>query len=186
MVRYLTLPCFCSVGGKLVLSGFQYFLWGIMKRTRVSICLSIFASLLSVLEAQTVTARLEGVVQDTSGALIPGAKLSAVDLKTQERREIFSTSQGAFSFPSLKPGTYTLTVEAKGFRNEIISSLDLNAAAVVNQIIKLEVGMSTETISITARDEVVQTTDSQRGTSITMRDIDTLPQLGRTPITLAK
>ena len=69
-----------------MLSGFQYFLWGIMKRTRVSICLSIFASLLSVLEAQTVTARLEGVVQDTSGALIPGAKLSAVDLKTQERR----------------------------------------------------------------------------------------------------
>ncbi len=121
--------------------------------------------------------RLEGNVQDTSGAVIPGAKVSVVDVKIQQRSEQLSTAQGLFTFPSLQPGTYTLTAESNGFRTEILSSLELNAAAVVNQVIKLQVGMSTETISVTARDEVVQTTDSQRGTSITMRDIDTLPQL---------
>jgi len=155
-----------------------------MFRLRSAVNLFLFAGLLIPSYAQTVTARLEGNVQDASGAVIPGAKVSVVDVKTQQRIEQVSSAQGLFTFPSLQPGTYTLTAEANGFRTEIVSSLELNAAAVVNQVIKLQVGMSTETISITARDEVVQTTDSQRGTSITMRDIDTLPQLGRSPITL--
>lgn len=156
-----------------------------MQRIFIALYLLLFTGLTFNGNAQTVTARLEGVVQDGTGAVVPGAKVVVADTKTQARNEITTNSQGAFTFPSLQPSVYNLTVEAPGFKSEILSNLELNAAAVVNQIIKLQVGQATESVSISAKEEVVQTTDSQRGQSITMRDIDTLPQLGRTALALA-
>ncbi len=135
--------------------------------------------------AQTVTARLEGIVQDPTGAVVAGASLSARDVKTQIHNELTSDANGHFVFPSLQPGLYTLTIQAPGFQQEILSNLELNAAAIVNQTIRLQVGQATESVSVSASEETVQTTDSQVGRSITMRDIDTLPQLGRTPLTLS-
>jgi hypothetical protein len=156
-----------------------------MNRKRVSFLALAVTAIVSGLNAQTVTTRLEGVVQDPTGAAVVGAKISASDVKTQVHNELTSDAQGRFVFISLQPGNYTLTITAPGFQKEIVSGLELNAAAVVNQIIKLQVGQASESVSVSASEETVQTTDSQVGRSITLRDIDTLPQLGRTPLTLS-
>ncbi len=135
--------------------------------------------------AQVATSRLDGTIQDGSGAVIPGAKVVAVNEKTQAKAEATSNSEGSFIFPSLQPGLYTVTAEAKGFRKAVINSLELNVSVTVTQRFTMEVGQVTESVVVEAEAARVQTSDSQVGRSVTLRDIDTLPQLGRSPVILA-
>ncbi len=71
------------------------------------------------------------------------------------------------------------------FANRLLTPLSSDAAANVSQAITLQVGQVTETIEVTANEIAVQTSDSQIDHSISLSDIETLPQLARTPITLA-
>ena len=146
----------------------------------------ILCALLAVSSfAQTANARLEGTVQDSSGAVVPGVKVITVNTNTQARSEVTADTGGSFVFPTLQPGKYTLTVEATGFRTAVLNGIELSVGATVAQIIKLEVGPTTESISVEASALAVQTTDSQVSSAVMMRAIDTLPQLNRNPITLA-
>ena len=135
--------------------------------------------------AQVGTARLDGSVVDESGAVIPGAKVEAVDQKTKSRMSTTTNADGNYVFPSLQPSTYDISVEAKGFRTSVVSNVELNVAVTLTQKIKLEIGQVTERVVVETEAVTLQTTEAQIGRTITLRDIDTLPQLGRSPINLA-
>lgn len=135
--------------------------------------------------AQSTNARLDGSVQDQSGAVIPAAKVSVVDSKTQTRADATTDSSGNFVFPTLQPGLYTLTVEVQGFRTSVIRGIELSVSGTVSQIVKLEVGQAAETVAVEANALTVQTTESQVSSAVMLRDIEILPQLGRSPIALA-
>ena len=149
---------------------------------RALIALAFFAS---AAFAQTRASRLEGTVQDQSGAVVPGAKVTAINAKTQSRGDATTGPQGEFTIPTLQPGTYTISVEASGFRKTVINDLELNVGETQSQIVKMEVGQTSESVMVEANAASVQTTDSDISNAITMRNIDTLPQLNRSPITLA-
>ncbi|MBM3748854.1 MAG: TonB-dependent receptor, partial [Acidobacteria bacterium] len=139
----------------------------------------------SLAQAQVSTSRLEGMVQDATGAVVPGAQVSVVNNRTQARAEAAATAEGLFIFPSLQPGNYTLSVEAAGFRKAVVSNIELNVGATVSEIVRLEVGAVTESVVVEANAVRVQTTEAQISRAVTMRDIEVLPQLGRAPIILA-
>lgn len=139
----------------------------------------------SICFGQVATARLDGSVQDESGSVIPGARIVVVNDKTQVRAESVSGPEGNYVFPSLQPGIYSISVESKGFRKALVNNLELNVSVSTTQRFKLEVGQVTESVVVEAEAVRVQTMDAQIGRSVTMRDIDTLPQLGRSPIILA-
>jgi len=143
------------------------------------------ASLAAMCSAQTQTARLVGAVHDSTGAVLPNAKVSAVNVATKVTTEATSNASGDYVLPALQPGTYSLTVEATGFRKARIDGIELAAASNVSQAVTLEVGQLTEVVEVTANTVSVQTSDSQVANSVTIKDIETLPQLARTPITLA-
>ena len=67
---------------------------------------------LSSVFAQIQNARIEGTVQDSSGAVIPRAKLVIVNVRTQVRMDGGTDAAGSYFFPSLQPGFYVLTAEA--------------------------------------------------------------------------
>jgi hypothetical protein len=134
---------------------------------------------------QVTTSRLEGTVQDSSGAIVPDATVSVVNSQNQERQAQKVNDQGGFVFASLQPGFYNLTAEAPGFRTAVVSKLELTVGGTSNQIVKMEVGATSETVSVEANALSVQTSDSMISRAITLKDIETLPQLARTPITLA-
>jgi hypothetical protein len=117
--------------------------------------------------------------------VIPSAKVVAVNDRTQARAEISTSPEGNYVFPSLQPGIYTVSVEAPGFRKAVVTGVELNVSVAVTQRFKLEVGQVTESVVVEAEAVHVQTSDAQVGRSVTLRDIDTLPQLGRSPIILA-
>ena len=92
--------------------------------TRRILLLSFLAVL--PLAGQTNNGRIEGTVQDPTGALVPGAKLSVVNTKTQTHLEATTGSQGEYVITPLPAGIYTMTVEAPGFRKAEIQALEVN------------------------------------------------------------
>ena len=156
-----------------------------MHKMRILIGVALFAFLATAMFGQTDSARLEGTIHDPTGAVVPNAKLTLVNTATQSHSEGTSDAAGGFIFASVQPGSYDLTVEAPGFRKANLNKLELNVGAIVSQDIKLEVGQTSDSVVVEASTVNVQTTDSQVSRTITLRDIDTLPQLGRSPIALA-
>ena len=133
---------------------------------------------------QTQTARLQGLIRDASGAVIPGAKVTVVNDLTKESSEASSNETGLYILPVLRPGTYTMTIEASGFSKAVVKDITLDVSANVSQDVRLEVGKMAEVIEVKANVVAVSTTDAQISTVVTMKDIDTLPQIARTPISL--
>jgi Carboxypeptidase regulatory-like domain/TonB-dependent Receptor Plug Domain len=154
-----------------------------MKRLPLVVFISCFGLL--PLIAQIQNARIEGNIQDTSGAVIPGVKLLLVNTRTQAKLEAESEASGFYFFPSLQPGFYTLVAEAKGFRKETVNNIEVTVGETIRQDLKLEVGTLAETVTVEASNVRVQTSEATIQRAVTLRDIDTLPQLGRNPIALA-
>src|SRR5262245_17091901 len=69
--------------------------------------------------AQTQTATLVGTVTDTSGAVIPAAKLTVVNTETSFLSETKTSAEGGYYVPYLNPGTYRITLEASGFKRKV-------------------------------------------------------------------
>ncbi|MBM3814924.1 MAG: TonB-dependent receptor [Acidimicrobiia bacterium] len=137
------------------------------------------------MSAQVPTGRIEGLIQDSSGALVPGAKLSLVNNRTQARIDSEANTEGFYIFPTLQPSTYTLTAEAPGFKTATVKDIELNVGITLSQVVTLEVGAVAESVIVESAAVRVQTTEATIQRSVTLRDIDTLPQLARNPIALA-
>ena len=140
---------------------------------------------LPLLLSQIQNARLEGTVQDTSGAVIPGAKLSIVNIRTRVHFEGEANPEGFFFFPTLQPGMYALSAEATGFRKTTVNNLEVNIGVILRQDVKLELGSVSDAIMVESSSVRIQTAEATIQRAVTLRDIDTLPQLARNPIALA-
>jgi hypothetical protein len=149
-------------------------LWLILAMLAASICF-----------AQVGTGRLDGGVVDATGGVMANAKVTAVNQATQSKAETTTNTDGNFSFPSLQAGIYTVSVEARGFRTAVVGSVEINIATAATQKFRLEVGDIAEHVEVEAEAVRVQSTEAQLGRTVTMKDIDTLPVLGRAPINLA-
>ena len=75
------------------------------------------------------TAQLRGTIQDASGALLPGARVTLTNTATNTRAENTSDSAGRYIFADLQPATYDLTFEAKGFRKLVESGVELRVTS---------------------------------------------------------
>src|SRR5262245_53665992 len=104
---------------------------------RLACFFTLVALLTTPLFSQTTTSRIDGSILDESGAVVPNAKILAVNMKTQAKTETKSNDQGTFVFPAIAPGTYTLTIEAKGFQTQVIKEVEVNVAATVSQMYRL-------------------------------------------------
>ena len=135
--------------------------------------------------AQIQNARVEGTVTDSSLAVVPGAKLTITNIKTQVKTEAESDQAGFYFFPVVQPGIYVLTTEAQGFRKETITNIEVNVGVTLRQDVKMEIGTVTEALTVEADSVRVQTTEATIQRAVTLRDISTLPQLARNPVSLA-
>ncbi len=153
--------------------------------SRTAFCAVALSVFIASSFAQTTNARLEGIVEDQSGAIVPSAKVVAVNKNTQDRADALTNASGTFVFPALQPGLYTLTTEAPGFRQSVVNNVELTVGATVAYNVKLEVGQNAESVQVEASSISVQTTESQVSSVVLLRDIEVLPQLGRSPIALA-
>ena len=111
--------------------------------------------------AQTTSATLTGTVLDASGAVVGGAKVTLRNEASGDSRDTVSNGEGYFTFASVPPATYTVSVEKEGFKVWEAKDIVLNSADKRNVIgIKLEPGAKTETVIVEAAFEAITPTDS--------------------------
>src|ERR1700679_2927456 len=90
---------------------------GSMKQLRWLVCLIVIALLGGCAMAQTPTGTRQGLVTDKTGAAIQGASITIIRTATNEARNTVTDSAGRYSVPFVEPSTYTVVVDAKGFRS---------------------------------------------------------------------
>ena len=158
---------------------------------RASLTLS-FALLCGVLlagtaRAQLVSGSISGSVADPSDQAITGAKVTLINERTGEERTVVSNEAGAFNFPALQPGNYTLRVEQQGFRRVERKGLVLvanNRLSLGN--IQLVVGAVTETVQITAQGAGVQLASSETSALLSAKQLDLTQAKGRDVVSLLR
>ena len=125
-----------------------------------------------------------GTITDPSGAVVVGARVQVTDEATSVSRETASNDQGYFVLPSLRPSTYSLTIEAKGFATAIRKGITLQADAsvTVNQTVELQ--KATESVQVEAENLQVNTTTAAASEVVDQKRVEELPLNGRNAASL--
>ena len=122
---------------------------------------------------------ISGVVIDNTGGVIPGATVVVSNKATGLSQEVASNNDGAFTVPSLPPGTYTVTVSLQGFRTVVVNDVVLTSGSPAAIRATLEVGTLSEQVTVTSSSEIVQTQSSTISSTITTNQITKLPLTSR-------
>lgn len=133
-----------------------------------------------VLLAQTDQARFAGAVTDPTGAVIAGATIKVINLKTNQERSFGTSEKGVYFAPGLLPSSYRLEASAPGFSIKTIDAVELQIGQVrtVNFALQPE-GVSTE-ITVSAGDLAeVDTSSARIGVNVSSREVKELPLNGR-------
>jgi hypothetical protein len=137
--------------------------------------------------AQVTTATLTGTVADTTGALIPGAKVTVTNRGNKFTRSATANGSGVFNFPGLDSGDYELTVTCKGFGTYVVSGIHLDPSDTRNiTTIRMAPGAFAETITVSAAGQNHIEDDGSRSALITADDLQKLSVEGREVTELLK
>lgn len=161
-----------------------------MRRSRVSsvfffiFTLGCVLAVAPTIQAQTSTSRITGTVTDQTGAVLPGAIVTAKNEATGVQYTMTTTSAGTYALEALPVGLYTITVEASGFRTFTSTGnvLTVGAPLVVN--VTMQVGATTEVIEVVGTYERIETTHAMLSDVVTRRAVVDLPLNGRNPLSL--
>jgi hypothetical protein len=127
-------------------------------------------------QAQASSADLNGTVTDASGAVVPGATVTARDTATGITRSVATDDSGEYKFIGLPPSDYEVTAEAKTFKKTVIPSVRLTVGQNAELTVRLEAGAEGATVTITGEDiELVETTRTTVSSTIDQERIENLP-----------
>src|SRR5712675_1411852 len=156
----------------------------LVARIATGIVISFFLSLLLVVAPQSIaqqgTTAVVGDVTDPQGAAVNAARVTLTDPSTGVTRQTTTDEQGHFQFLSLQPGTYTIRVEATGFKSAQTDRVEALVSSTQKLSIKLELGTVSDTVTVTeSAAAAVNTTDATLGAAFDSRQILALPFEGR-------
>ena len=131
------------------------------------------------LSAQVDTGAVLGVVKDSSGAVVPGAKVSLTNQGTGLTVSTVAGPEGNFVFNPVKIGSYTVKAEFEGFQTAIYKDLSVEVQQQVVVNVTLKPGRITQTVEVTGAAAQLQTQDASVGQVVGSREVNDLPLNGR-------
>lgn len=132
-------------------------------------------SLCTILHSQTPSASVVGRVTDSTGAVIPGVAIKITNLDTNISQKGTSNEVGEYTIPYLNPGRYSLEATNAGFRTFKHAEFTLAVDQALRLDIPLEVGATTESVTVTDTPPVLNTESGTRGQVITKEEIADIP-----------
>lgn len=141
----------------------------------IRFCVLIGVCALAGLLAQTDRGVITGTVKDASGAVVPGAQITATQTSTNAAFKTKTTSSGDFTVPSLPVGTYQVRVENTGFKTRIENNVVVAAGSTVPMDMTLELGTTQQTVEVVANAQLLQTEAGRVATEVSNRLVDELP-----------
>jgi len=132
-------------------------------------------------------AGIQGTVKDSSGGLVPEAKVTLTSKETGKTQEATASDEGFYRLSGLAPGRYTITVERTGYKKTVLENVEVSAETVQGLDIALEAGEVSATVTITQETvQLLETENANVDKTITNEEILRLPQSGRDPYELAR
>ncbi len=125
--------------------------------------------------AQAVSSTILGTVTDSSGAVVADAKVTGTEESTGVSRSVQTNGSGNFTFPNTSPGTYSVSVEASGFKKEIRQNISATVNSSARVDVQLQPGDIRETVQVTGAPPPLQTDRADISTTITTEQTANLP-----------
>jgi len=147
-------------------------------RTRLFVALLITVASVSRAMAQSV-GEIAGEVRDTTGAAIANVQVTATNVETNVARSTTTNTAGAYDFPGLNPGNYSVKAEKQGFKTVLNTNIALQVQQSARIDIDMAVGAVSESVEINAAAALLATEDATVGTVIETKRIVELPLNGR-------
>ena len=154
-----------------------------------SVLIAMFALslIVSMSLGQATRTSLSGLVSDQTGAAVSGARVTAKHVATNEEFQTTTDAQGAFIFPSMPLGKFSVKIEAAGFKRLEAQEVTLEVGVPAKLSLVMEVGQVSEAVVVSGEaQEVVNTTNPTLTNVINTRQVKDLPLLDRNPLGLAR
>ena len=129
----------------------------------------------SIAFCQAVNASLVGTITDSSGAVVPNARIMITETRTGVSRTTAANESGNYTFSDLPPGTYTVTAEQTGFKRASRPGVDVVVNTTGRVDLTLEPGQVTETVEISGGAPILETERADTGRSIATKAVQDLP-----------
>ena len=125
--------------------------------------------------AQGDRGQITGSVTDSSGAVVPDARITATQKATNASYKAATSAAGDFTVPSLPVGVYEIRVEHDGFRTSLTSNAEVSAGGTLRADVSLQVGQAQQSIEVIANAQLVQTENARVSTAVSSELVDALP-----------
>jgi len=120
-----------------------------------------------------------GTVTDNSGAVMAKASVDVANVATNVSKHTETTSSGDFTVPYLTPGTYRVTVEAKGFQKSVVDKISLEVGQEARADVSMKPGATTETVEVMAQSVALDTDSAALSQLVSQQQVEELPLNGR-------
>ncbi|MBI1355575.1 MAG: hypothetical protein GC160_14625 [Acidobacteria bacterium] len=137
------------------------------------------------LSAQSTTQTIQGLVTDSTGAVIPGASVTMTNIETGVKQRTDTNATGNYAFNLVPVGNYEVRCESAGFKAEVATGLRVDTGGQVRQNFTLEIGEVSETVEVSAAAVTLQTENAITGSVVENKRIIELPLNGRNMQNLA-
>src|SRR2546427_4790619 len=136
-------------------------------------------------DAPEFRATVTGRVTDPGGLAVPGATVTAVNTRTAETATGFTTADGAYTVPFLKPGVYSVSAELTGFKKVTQANVQLEIGQTSAVNFQLQLGTLSEEVTVTGESPVLEMSKADRGLVIDNERVTELPLNARNPFMLS-
>jgi hypothetical protein len=148
-------------------------------RWKILLLLGMALALALAAYAQLATGTLAGTVEDPTGAVVPGARVTVTNQGTNRSLTYETDPSGTYRIVNLAPGLYTVKVETKGFKTVVNRDVELTVGATQHLDFKLELGQETQTITVEAAAPLVSTEEGRLSHLVNASEVSNLPLNGR-------
>jgi hypothetical protein len=135
---------------------------------------------------QLTTADIVGTVTDQTGAVVPNAMVTVLNLATNEKRTAQSNSSGDYNFALLPVGHYSITVKATGFAASVTKDLSVEAGDRARNDVRLQLGAESTIVEVTASTPLLQADSATVSSTVTAKAVQDLPLNGRNFVQLVQ
>ncbi|MGA8043277.1 MAG: carboxypeptidase regulatory-like domain-containing protein [Terracidiphilus sp.] len=127
----------------------------------------------------SATGTILGTVTDSTGAIVPNAKVTVTNTGTNVKFVATTSSAGDYFAPNLNPGSYTVTAEAKGFQRSLSTPFTLTVSQRARVDLALKIGSTSETVSVSAQAVSLDTDTTELANLVSQQQVENLPLNGR-------
>jgi hypothetical protein len=157
-----------------------------MKSAKISTVVFTALLMMQTVHAQTATATISGIIQDSTGAVLAGVTVTARSIETGRTRAITTDETGRYIIVGLEPGEYQVRAELTGFQTAVRDRVSATIAGTSVIDIRMQVGVVSQELTVVERESLIEPTKTEISRVVDTLEIESLPNIGRNFVDFVK